>query len=221
MSIGFLDISVVDIRLWLLVGISLTLFVAFVVVTVLVLLDLVGVVKLPPDVAKPLRTTLIIEFAVIAVGAVGALLVPNQIQQQVYDLLQSTRAISAANSEESDPAEPVEPELASAEVVCANANRPPLIYIQFGTEAQRATATAVQAGAQSQGWLAPGIELVPAYTRLETQLRYFDQAEHQDAQVVASQLVELGLLPQDTQVVAVDANVSACQFEVWLGSAAG
>lgn len=212
-----MNMSVV--QLWLLVGISATLFAAFVIVTILVLLDLVGVVRLPEDVSKPLRSTLIVQFAVIAIGAMGALLAPNAIEGALNQVAREVSPTSVVNPPTEGPPEPVQTADATASVTCGTTDKAPLIYVQFPSEAQRSQAQAIQANAQAAGWLSPGIELVEAYSRPETQLRYFRDDERDDAQAVAAQLVADGNLPGDTKVMMVPSNVRRCQFEVWIGNA--
>ena len=212
-----MNMSVV--QLWLLVGISATLFAAFVIVTILVLLDLIGMVRLPEDVSKPLRSTLIVQFAVIAIGAVGALLAPNAIEGALNKVARDVSPTSAVNPPTEGAPEPVQTADATTAVSCATADKAPLIYVQFPSEAQRSQAQAIQADAQAAGWLSPGIELVEAYSRPETQLRYFRDDERDDAQAVAAKLAADGNLPGDTEVVMVPTNVRQCQFEVWIGKA--
>lgn len=207
------------VQLWLMVGISATLFVAFVIVTILVLMDLVGWVNLPVEVAKPLRSTLVLQFAVIAVGAVASLLAPNLIQQALYHTARDVGSVSAADAPTEEAPVPVATSsTSSSSIGCARNDLKPLLYIQFPGEAQRSVAEAIQADASAAGWLAPGVEQVTAYTRPETQLRYFRAEEVGDAQGIAASLVAAGHMPANAELVLVKADVRQCQFEVWLGT---
>lgn len=212
--------DLITVQLWLLVGIAATLFFAFVVVTILVLLDLVSIVTLPATVSGPLRGTLILQFAVIAVGAVGALLAPNLIQQNLNKVARDVGTVSNPDSTTSATGDEPTLTAAATEIACATPELAPLVYVQFANEQRRSTAEAVQAAAKAQGWFAPGIELTENYTRENTQIRYFKASERADAEAVAARLLAAGSLPEDTSVVEVKADVRACQFEVWIGTGA-
>lgn len=211
-----MDVS--TLQIWLLVGISATLFGAFVIVTILILLDLVNIVTLPASVSGPLRGTLILQFSVIAVGAIAALLAPNLIQQKLNQVARDVGTVSAPDTPTIASIADPTPALAATTIACATPELSPLLYIQFGSEDKRGVAEAVQAAAKAQGWFAPGIELTENYTRAETQIRYFRTDEREDAETVAARLLESNGLPADTRVVEARADVRACQFEIWIGS---
>jgi hypothetical protein len=211
-----------DITLWILAIIGGTATLVFVAVSIIAITNLLGLVRLPPELASRLHSALIIEIVVIAVGAFGALVSPNAIKTL-------TEAATLAGSKQAAPASvpsevgtkvdvaPIPVTIAGPlNLACAASDGPPLVYIQFATEAQRGAATKLQSDLLAAEINAPGIELAPKYTRQETQLRFFHTEEKTDAAQLLSLVQAVVGGTVTLRQVAMDAR--KCQFEVWIGT---
>jgi len=215
--------SINDITLWILAIIGGTATLVFVAVSIISVANLLGLLTLPPDLASRLHSVLIIEIVVIAVGAFGALVSPNAIK----NLTDDAKVAGAKQAAPASVASEVGTEVAVTpfpvtiagplDLACAASNGPPLVYIQFATEAQRSAATTLQSDLQAARLNAPGIELTPKYTRPETQLRFFHSEEKADAAQLLSLVQAVVGGTVTLRQVTMDAR--KCQFEVWMGAA--
>lgn len=100
--------------------------------------------------------------------------------------------------------------------------RVPLVYIQIGSEEDRALARRIQSGVLGLGFLAPGIENVKnkAAVPAVTQIRYFRPADEEHAQAVAAQIRAENPDIQPV-VIKVGGNIAKTVnrnlVEVWIG----
>jgi hypothetical protein len=218
-------------QFWLLAVIGITSVAVFVAVAILTIINLLGWIRLPKDIADKLNAVLVIEIAIVSVAAFGWLLAPNALERLVSvaqrTALESVAEVSPAGAtgEPTQPTEvasvPQEPssQLPELNLACSTPERLPLVYIQIGSENARSTANDLQAAAQKANLIAPGVELRSDYTEKVTQVRYFHEDERADASAIlelARQFV--GNAP--LQLLKFPIEARKCQFEVWIGELA-
>ena len=180
----------------------------FVATSVITVLALGGILKLPRSQSSKLFNVLIVQVVVISVGIFAGLFDLNavkakeeveQTQKQLEDATQTIKAIDTSKT------------LGSTETKIT-----PRVYIQIADEGQRLLAKKAQAALRADGNLVPGIQNVGAKSPNDTELRYFAAEDAPGANAIASNLSENGITVAPKLVDGIDTSgIRPQHYELW------
>jgi hypothetical protein len=158
----------------------------------------------------------------------------QNLQQQKTSLLQQTQSLqaqrdattSAYHALANNTAASLTPEKAQQAIEESLSNNPeaakilPRVFIHIRSASQRAKAAEIATTLRSQGYIVPGVQILVDQGPTETQVRYFHDADKDEAAKIAATLTASGVADPQTEYVSHYPNVRSRQYEIWFSPAA-
>ncbi|WP_377298292.1 hypothetical protein [Rhizobium sp. SGZ-381] len=183
----------------------------FVCTSIIAVLYLAGFMKIDPAHGTKLFNVLVVEIAVIGVGAFGGLikLNPQPVATELAAGKQAEKELNTANET-----------LTALDTKDTAANPTatikPRVYIHIASENQRDAAAQAKNALQEAGDLVPGIQNVGTKAPGKLELRYFSARDAEGAKQVASTLKGAGISVEPKFVSGFsDSSIRPLHFELW------
>jgi len=157
----------------------------------------------------------------------------QKLQQQKSSLEQQTQSLqaqrdattSAYHALANTAAAALPPEKAQQAIEDSLSNNPeaakilPRVFIHIRSASQRAKAAQIATTLRGQGYIVPGVQILVDQGPTATQVRYFHDADKDEAAKIAAALSANGVSNPQTEYVTNYPNIRSRQYEIWFNPA--